>query len=95
MSFPRRIGAALVFLELTLAESCRLSRLAILRQKVSADAIDQHPERRLLLACVERRVVRFAEPRQIDRQHREMRMAEGTVVEERPDAARDSEEQIT
>ena len=44
MVFPCRFGSAVVFLELSLTETRRLARLAILREEVRADAVDEHAE---------------------------------------------------
>ena len=44
---PRRLRRAVLLLELRLTESLGLARLAVLRQEVAANPIDEHAERRL------------------------------------------------
>ena len=75
-------------LELRRAEAARLSRRPILREEVSANAIDQHSERRLAGRVPV--VVRCggAERADVRRQHRELWVSERPLTQQRLEPVR-------
>ena len=87
MPLPRRLRHAVLLLDLRLTEPLGFARLAVLREEVGANPIDEHAERRLHLgARVVGRLSR-AERRQIGGQHRELRMADGTLAKQRAESS--------
>ena len=88
MPLPRRLRRALFFLEFRRAEAARFPRCAVLRQKVAADAIDQHPEGRLAFGRGAVGRAAGSERAQVGREHRELRMAVRTFAKEQVESAR-------
>src|SRR5262249_52668762 len=87
MLFPRRVRAGVIFSEAALAKAARLARLAILRQKIAAHALDERPERRLRFLLFERAFALAAQGRDVEGEHRVLRVADRTVAEKLRDSA--------